>query len=109
MLTETVFAWPGIGLYLTNSLQNADMNAVLGATLVIGTVFVGTERALRPALPPARSEDALSMAINSRQVSPPPLTPPHEGEENNCSGNTPAYQRSIYRLPPPPCGEGLGG
>jgi len=41
VLTETVFAWPGIGLYLTNSLQNADMNAVLGATLTIGVTFVG--------------------------------------------------------------------
>ena len=41
VLTETVFSWPGIGLYLTNSLQNADMNAVLGATIVIGSVFIG--------------------------------------------------------------------
>lgn len=41
VLTESVFAWPGLGLYLTNSLQNADMNAVLGATLVVGVVFVG--------------------------------------------------------------------
>lgn len=41
VLTETVFAWPGLGQYLTNSLQNADMNAVLGGTLVIGTIFVG--------------------------------------------------------------------
>ena len=41
VLTETVFAWPGLGQYLTNSLQNADMNAVLGGTLVIGAVFVG--------------------------------------------------------------------
>jgi peptide/nickel transport system permease protein len=40
VLTETVFAWPGLGLYITNSLQNADMNAVLGGTLVIGAVFV---------------------------------------------------------------------
>ena len=40
VLTETVFAWPGLGQYITNSLQNADMNAVLGGTLVIGTVFV---------------------------------------------------------------------
>ena len=40
VLTETVFAWPGIGLYITNSLQNADMNAVLGGTLVVGTVFI---------------------------------------------------------------------
>ena len=41
VLTETVFAWPGLGMYLTNSLQNADMNAVLGGTLVIGVIFVG--------------------------------------------------------------------
>lgn len=41
VLTETVYSWPGIGLYLTRSLLNADMNAVLGATLVIGTIYVG--------------------------------------------------------------------
>lgn len=41
VLTETVFAWPGLGLYITNSLLNADMNAVLGGTLVVGSVFIG--------------------------------------------------------------------
>ena len=41
VLTETVFSWPGLGLYITNSLQNADMNAVLGGTLVVGSVFIG--------------------------------------------------------------------
>jgi peptide/nickel transport system permease protein len=41
VLTETVFAWPGLGLYLTNSLQNADMNAVLGGTIVVGSIFIG--------------------------------------------------------------------
>ncbi len=40
VLTETVFSWPGLGLYITNSLQNADMNAVLGGTLVVGSVFI---------------------------------------------------------------------
>ena len=40
VLTETVFSWPGIGLYITDSLQNADMNAVLGGTIVIGSVFI---------------------------------------------------------------------
>jgi peptide/nickel transport system permease protein len=40
VLTETVFAWPGLGQYLTHSLQNADMNAVLGGTLLIGVIFV---------------------------------------------------------------------
>jgi peptide/nickel transport system permease protein len=41
VLTETVFAWPGLGLYITDSLQNADMNAVLGGTIIIGSVFIG--------------------------------------------------------------------
>jgi peptide/nickel transport system permease protein len=41
VLTETVFAWPGLGLYITRSLLNADMNAVLGGTLVVGAVFIG--------------------------------------------------------------------
>jgi len=41
VLTETVFAWPGLGLYLTNSLLNADMNAVLGSTIVVGAIFLG--------------------------------------------------------------------
>ena len=41
VLTETVFAWPGIGQYITTSLFNADMNAVIGGTLVVGICFVG--------------------------------------------------------------------
>lgn len=40
VMIETVFSWPGIGNYLTTALLNADMNAVLGATLVIGAVFI---------------------------------------------------------------------
>jgi peptide/nickel transport system permease protein len=40
VMIETVFSWPGIGNYLTTALFNADMNAVLGATLVIGAVFI---------------------------------------------------------------------
>ena len=44
VMIETVFSWPGIGNYLTVALLNADMNAVLGATLVIGAVFVVINR-----------------------------------------------------------------
>lgn len=40
VLTETVFAWPGIGLYITQSLFSADMPAVMGATTVIGLCFI---------------------------------------------------------------------
>ncbi len=41
VLTEIVFSWPGIGFYITSSLRNADMNAVLGGTIIVGTVFIG--------------------------------------------------------------------
>lgn len=41
VLTETVFAWPGLGLYITRALFNSDMNAVLGGTILVGTIFVG--------------------------------------------------------------------
>jgi peptide/nickel transport system permease protein len=45
VLTETVFAWPGIGSYLTNSLLNIDMNAVLGGTLTVGVIFIAVNQA----------------------------------------------------------------
>lgn len=41
VLTETVFAWPGLGLYITTALFSADMAAVLGGTVVVGITFVG--------------------------------------------------------------------
>ena len=44
VLTETVFAWPGLGLYITQALFSADLNAVLGGTLVIGVCFVIVNR-----------------------------------------------------------------
>ncbi|HUB95182.1 MAG TPA: ABC transporter permease [Stellaceae bacterium] len=40
VLTETVFAWPGIGRYITGSLLSLDMNAVMGGTMVVGVVFI---------------------------------------------------------------------
>lgn len=40
VLTETVFAWPGIGRYLTNALFTSDTPSILGATLLIGTCFI---------------------------------------------------------------------
>lgn len=40
VLIETVFSWPGLGQYLTTALLYADMNAVLGAVLVIGLISI---------------------------------------------------------------------
>ncbi|MEO1678676.1 MAG: ABC transporter permease [Pseudomonadota bacterium] len=45
VLIEMVFSWPGLGNYLTTALLSADMAAVLGATLVIGTVFIVINKA----------------------------------------------------------------
>lgn len=40
VLTETVFAWPGVGRYMTNALFAADTPAILGSTLLIGSCFI---------------------------------------------------------------------
>jgi peptide/nickel transport system permease protein len=39
VLTETIFSWPGIGRYATNSVTNVDIPAVLGVTLVVAVVY----------------------------------------------------------------------
>jgi peptide/nickel transport system permease protein len=44
VLTETVFAWPGLGRYLTTALFAADIPAILGGTLVIGVCFIVLNR-----------------------------------------------------------------
>lgn len=41
VLTETIFAWPGLGRYITDALLVADMPAVLGGTIVVGAVYIG--------------------------------------------------------------------
>jgi peptide/nickel transport system permease protein len=40
VLIETIFGWPGIGNYIFSSLFAGDMNAVLGGTILVGTVFI---------------------------------------------------------------------
>jgi peptide/nickel transport system permease protein len=40
ILTETIFSWPGIGLWIFESIQARDYPIVQGATLFIATIFV---------------------------------------------------------------------
>jgi ABC-type dipeptide/oligopeptide/nickel transport system permease component len=40
VVTETVFAWPGIGLYIVDSIRARDFPGVQGAALVIATSFL---------------------------------------------------------------------
>ncbi len=39
VLTETVFAWPGLGRYMTSAFLFLDFNAVMGGTLLIALIF----------------------------------------------------------------------
>jgi peptide/nickel transport system permease protein len=39
-IVETIFSWPGLGLYIERSIAATDVPAIIGATLVIGAVFV---------------------------------------------------------------------
>ncbi|MGI9006659.1 MAG: ABC transporter permease [Streptosporangiaceae bacterium] len=40
VLTESVFDWPGIGLYAVKTAENLDYSAVVGVTLLVGVVYV---------------------------------------------------------------------
>ncbi len=40
ILTETVFAWPGIGRYMFDAIRNRDYPVVQGATLVFALLFM---------------------------------------------------------------------
>jgi len=39
VLTETIFSWPGLGRYATNSAINLDFPAVMGVTLLAALVY----------------------------------------------------------------------
>ena len=42
VLTETIFSWPGLGRYATNSAINLDFPAVMGVTLLAALVYTIT-------------------------------------------------------------------
>jgi peptide/nickel transport system permease protein len=39
-VVESVFSWPGIGLYTVRAIDSSDFPAIIGVTLVIGAVYV---------------------------------------------------------------------
>jgi len=40
VVVETIFAWPGIGLYVDQSIAAGDLPAIGGVTLVLGAIYV---------------------------------------------------------------------
>jgi peptide/nickel transport system permease protein len=39
-VVETVFAWPGIGNYVNQSIARGDFPAIAGTTLLLGAAYV---------------------------------------------------------------------
>jgi peptide/nickel transport system permease protein len=56
VLTETVFAWPGMGAYVVNSIQSLDFPAVMGFSVVVSFAYVLVNLAV----------DLIYMAIDPR-------------------------------------------
>ena len=42
VLTETIFAWPGIGRYMFEAIKNRDYPVIQGTTLLFALLFVGS-------------------------------------------------------------------
>jgi peptide/nickel transport system permease protein len=40
VVVESIFAWPGLGLYIDQSIAYADFPAITGATLLLGAIYV---------------------------------------------------------------------
>ena len=40
VVVEAVFDWPGLGLYAVQSILNSDYNAIMGFTLITGSMFI---------------------------------------------------------------------
>src|SRR5512132_2705978 len=40
VVVESVFAWPGLGLYTVRAIASVDFPAIAGVTLVMGAVYV---------------------------------------------------------------------
>jgi peptide/nickel transport system permease protein len=41
VLVETVFAWPGLGLYAVDAMNHSDYEPIVGVVLLSATVYVG--------------------------------------------------------------------
>jgi peptide/nickel transport system permease protein len=40
VITETVFAWPGVGLAIMDAIQTSDFAVAQAGVIVVGTIFV---------------------------------------------------------------------
>jgi ABC-type dipeptide/oligopeptide/nickel transport system permease component len=40
LIVESIFAWPGLGLYTVQALGSSDLPAVLGVSIVFGAFYI---------------------------------------------------------------------
>ena len=65
VITETIFAWPGVGRWLFLAVQARDFRAVQGGVLLLATVFVLANLIAGHTLRLAGSADTLRRGIKS--------------------------------------------
>jgi peptide/nickel transport system permease protein len=41
VLTESIFAWPGLGRYMFRASTSQDFPAIMGVSMLIGAIYVG--------------------------------------------------------------------
>lgn len=46
LIVERIFAWPGLGLYMVQSFAAADLPAILGVSMVFGTIYIAVNIAV---------------------------------------------------------------
>lgn len=47
LIVERVFGWPGLGMYMVESIAYSDLPAILGVALLLGTVYIIVGTAVR--------------------------------------------------------------
>ena len=79
ILTETIFAWPGIGHWLVEAIQRRDYPVLQGGTLLVATLVIlvnlGVDLTLRltePADSPLMSTTLDPVAAETATIRPPP-------------------------------------
>ena len=75
ILTETVFAIPGIGTFLANAIETRDYSAIQGSILIIAVIYVVREPAGRRLVRADRPEGAGDAEIRSKSPRSSPRPP----------------------------------
>ena len=88
VLVETVFDWPGLGLYATKAIVTQDFMPVIGVTLVIGVIY--RRRQSRSSTCSTASSIRRCATNDARSRAQHPAPRPRRASEN--------WRRGFYRF-----------